>query len=304
MSNALHELQQRLAVVRDRVRGVARRHYTGFYFFGRPGTSKSYTVRTTLDDLNVAYEYHLGHLTPMGLFDLLAEQRDRVIVLDDVSEVLSNKLALQLLLAALGTQPGATGARIVKYRRQGREETVHFTGGIILISNLELHPSPLIDALKSRVHYLRYEPSEEQSTALIREIASRGRAKPKMSPDECHEVAEFLIFESQRLGCRLDIRLLVDKALPDFVQYRNHNTETHWKDLVLATLEAQVLSLQFTRGPSATRRMVKDKEQQIVRAIVSAYGTKTERIAAWQEQTQKSERAFYRRLKELGSVTH
>ena len=71
MTDSLQELQRRLAVVRDRVRGVARRHYTGFYLFGRAGTAKTYTVRTTLDELNIPYEYHAGHLTPMGLFDSL-----------------------------------------------------------------------------------------------------------------------------------------------------------------------------------------------------------------------------------------
>ena len=84
MQDPLTELQQRQAVIRDRVRGVARRHYAGFYLHGRPGTSKTHTVKTTLDDLDIPYEYHLGHLTPMGLFDLLAQQHDRILVLDDV----------------------------------------------------------------------------------------------------------------------------------------------------------------------------------------------------------------------------
>ena len=299
MADPLTELDQRQAVIRDRVRGVARRHYAAFYLFGRPGTSKTYTVRTTLDDLKIPYEYHLGHLTPMGLFDLLAQYHDRIIVLDDVSELLTNRIALQLLLAALGNQPDATGVRIVKYRRQGRDETVQFSGGIILISNLELHSAPLLEALKSRLHYLRHDPTDEQVAALMQEIASQGRTKPKMSPAECLEVAEFLIAESQRLGCRLDIRLLVDKAFPDFAQYRNRNTETHWKDLVLATLEEQVLAMKYTRGPSAARKTVKADEHQIVRDILAACATKTERIAAWYEQTRKSERAFYRRLKEI-----
>jgi hypothetical protein len=236
----------------------------------------------------------------MGLFDLLSEHHNRVLVLDDVSEILANRIALQILLAALGNQPHPTGMRIVKYRRQGREGTVRFTGGIILISNLELHATPLIEALKSRVHYLRYDPTDEQIAALMREIASRGRSKPKLSPPECTEVADFLIAESQRLGCRLDIRLLVDKAFPDFAQYRNRNTETHWKDLVLAMLEEQVLSLKYTRGPQAMRQAVKANEHQIVRDILAAYSTRSDRINAWQEQTQKSERAFYRRLKEIG----
>ena len=299
MSDPLTDLKQRLAVVRDRVRGVARRHYAGFYLFGHPGTSKTYTVKTTLNELNIPYTYHLGHLTPIGLFDLLAEHYDRILVLDDVSELLTNRIALQILLAALGTQPDATGVRLVKYRRQGRDETVRFTGGIILISNLELHSAPLLDALKSRLHYLRHDPTDEQIAALMLEIASRGRDKPKLSPKECLEVAEFVIAESRRLGCRLDIRLLVDKAFPDFAQYRNHNTETHWKDLVLATLEEQVLELKYTRGRSAARKTVKADEHQIVRDILAACSTKTERIAAWQEQTRKSERAFYRRLKDI-----
>ena len=102
MAGPLRELQQRLAVVRNRVRGVARRHYAGFYLFGRPGTSKTYTVRTTLDDLEVPYEYHLGHLTPMGLSTCWPSSTDRTLVLDDVSELLTNRIALRILLAALG----------------------------------------------------------------------------------------------------------------------------------------------------------------------------------------------------------
>src|SRR5689334_10322255 len=69
---ALQKLNRRLAVIRDRVRGVAFRHHPGFYLFGRPGTSKTFTVRTTLSGLGIPYHYHDGHLTPMGLFDLLA----------------------------------------------------------------------------------------------------------------------------------------------------------------------------------------------------------------------------------------
>ena len=40
-----------------------------------------------------------------------------------------------------------------------------------------------------------------------------------------------------------------------------------------------------------------------VRDMIAACSTKVERMAAWQEQTQKSERAFFRRLKEVGCLT-
>jgi hypothetical protein len=223
---ALAELQHRLQVVRDRVRGVAHRQHSGFYLFGRPGTSKTFTVLSTLKETGVTYCKASGHLTPMGLFELLAEHNEEVIVLDDVAHLLTHSTSVQLLLAALENRTNVAGGRVVSYKRQGREVKVNFRGGIIFISNLELHSRPLLEALKSRVHYLRHDPTEEQVAALMRHIASQGWSTDhaQLSADECFEVTEFLIAESKRLKCRLDIRHLVEKALPDFIQHRQGHT--------------------------------------------------------------------------------
>lgn len=304
-ATALQELHRRLAVIRDRVRGVALHLHTGFYLCGRPGSSKTYTVLETLAQLGVPYHYHVGHLTPMGLFELLGEHRDQIIVLDDVSAIFEQRVALQILLAALSQQPDNSGARIIQYRRQGRVETVRFSGGIICISNLELHPAPLLQALKSRVHYLKYDPSNEQIAALMLAIAAQGwrAAGQWMNPAECKEVAEFLIVESRRLGCRLDLRLLVDKAFPDYLQHRGGDTEVHWKDLVIATLEEQLVELRHTHEACpGSRQGQKEHEQQVVQTLLAEYPTLQARLVAWQERTGKSTRAFYRRLGELGLV--
>ncbi len=183
---ALDDLHSCLSVVRDRVRGVALGHHTGFYLFGRPGTGKTYNIRRTLEQDGVKYYYHHGHLTPMGLFELLEEHPDCIIVLDDVAEILNQRIAVQILLAALGSQPGETGVRIVKYHRQRLDATVRFTGGIILISNLELRAAPLLNALKSRIHYLKYNPGDVQISALMRDIASHGwpAGSDKITPTE------------------------------------------------------------------------------------------------------------------------
>ena len=294
----LAELNRRLAVVRDRVRGVAYGHHNGFYLFGRPGTAKTHTVQRTLDEEDCTYFYHNGHLTPMGLFELLDEQHDRVIVLDDVSEIFGQRKALQILLAALGNQPDGSGARIIKYRRQGSEETIRFTGGIILISNLKLHASPLLEALKSRVHYLQYNPTDEHIAALMLDIASSGWKT--LSPVECRQIADFLIAQPRELRVRLDLRLLVDKAFPDYLQWKNGKSETHWKDLVRTTLEEQLVPLEYTTQAHRTRRERKEEEHAIVRAIIDQHPTREEQVRAWREQTGKSQRAFYRRLAEMG----
>lgn len=130
---ALAELNERLALVRDRVRGVAKQGQAGFYLYGRAGTSKTYTVRTTLEELGVKYQYQNGHITPIGLFETLEEHPDGIIVLDDVSEIFKQPTAKSILLAALGSQPN--GVREIRYKRQGVTAKVRFSGGVIAISN-------------------------------------------------------------------------------------------------------------------------------------------------------------------------
>jgi hypothetical protein len=296
----LAELEDRLRVIRDRVRGVALGHHNGFYLFGRAGTSKTYTVKTTLEEIGKQYAYHSGHLTDIGLFELLEENHDRVIVLDDVSAIFKQKIGLQLMLAALGNQPSDRGTRIVKYKRKGADWTIRFTGGIIAVSNLELHTEPVLAALKSRVHYLKYDPSDEQMEAMILDVASKGwtAGQLTMTPFECREVAKFLVAESRHLSIRLDMRNLVDKAYPDYLQHRSNQTDTHWKDLVRSSLEEQLIALQHSPEKD-TREGTKMKEQILVRTLMTDCQEREDRIQRWHKLTGKSERAFYRRLQEL-----
>jgi hypothetical protein len=93
--------------------------------------------------------------------------------------------------------------------------------------------------------------------------------------------------------------VLVDKAFPDYLQYRNGDAETHWKDLIRTTLEEHLLDLHHTPVKPRSRQDQKALEQQIVREIVSTYTKAEERIAAWFERTRKSPRAYYRRLQEI-----
>lgn len=276
--------------------------HNGFYVYGRAGTSKTHTVRTTLESIGTKYEYHSGHLTPIGLFELLETHHDRVIVLDDVSSIFKDKVALQILLAALGTQAAGSACRVIKYKRKASDQRIRFTGGIIAISNLELHGDGVLTALKSRVNYLKYDPTDEQMEAMIREVAAKGWTGKgeAMQSQECLQVADFLIAESHRLNIRLDMRNLVDKGYPDFLQHRNGHSETHWKDLIRTTLEEQLVDLQHTAAESGTREETKRKEQMIAKTLAAEYPDRASRVAKWIELTGKTQRAMYRRLVEVG----
>lgn len=293
----LYELERRLTVVRDRIRGVATRQHTGFYLYGRPGTSKTYTVRTTLEAEDISYAYQNGHLTPKGLFETIQANNDRVIVLDDVSTIFRNERARNILLAALGNQPGDTGVRLVTYRTSCCLEKVRFTGGIIAVSNLELHGNEVMEALKSRIHCLNYNPSDEQIIALLRYISEQGRSG--LSPEECSEVCEYLLEECEERNVRPDVRLLVDKALKDFLLFKHGDAETHWRDLITTTLEEQLTALRHERQARRSRCEQMAHERQVAQEISAEYDTREERARAWAERTGKSEDAFYRRMREL-----
>ena len=290
----LAELEQRLKLTRDRVRGVASKQHTGFYLHGRPGTSKTYTVRNTLEEMGVRYGYVSGHITEMGLFETLSDYHDSVIILDDVSQLFRQKIGMQFLLAALGNQDGKP--RIISYRMKGQLSSIKFTGGIIAISNLELNDANgTVAALKSRVNHLQYDPSDLQLEALMIEICKSGWKT--MTPDECSNVAQFLIAESKARSVRLDMRNLVDKAYPDYLQWSTGMSEAHWKDLIRSTLHERLIGLMHT-PEIESRASIAKREWILARSIDKNLPDRASKTAHWIEKTGKSEAQYYRRLRE------
>jgi hypothetical protein len=300
----LAELHQRQAIVRDYVRGVARQYDTGLYLFGRPGTAKTHTVRAVLEkEIQEIYTYQRGHLTPLGLFELIADQANEVIVLDDLGAVLKSDVALQILLSALEHPTSRDRSRVVKYRRQGSEARAVFRGGIVCISNKELHDDELLGTFKSRVHTLNYNPTDAQLGALMLEIADRGwpvgSANPEINPETARTVAQYLISEMLRLSSPFDLRLLLNKAFPDYQQWKDGEAESDWRDLITASIEENLVAVRHTEESPLSRGERKEEEQAIVQEILHDHQSRDDRVRAWIKRTGKSERAFYRRLAEM-----
>jgi hypothetical protein len=303
-SGLLAELHRRQAIVRDYVRGVARQYATGLYLFGRPGTAKTHTVRAVLEqEVREIFTYQRGHITPMGLFELIASHADDVIVLDDLGAVLKSDVAVQILLSALEHPTSRDRSRVVKYRRQGREERAVFRGGIVCISNRELHDDELLGAFKSRVHTLNYDPTDAQLGALMLDLADRGwpcgSVNPEIGPDAARTVAHYLIGEMLRLSCPFDLRLLVNKAFPDYQQWKDGEAESDWRDLITASIEEHLVAVRHAEESPVSREQRKSEEHSILQEIIRDNASRDERVRAWIERTGKSEPAFYRRLAEM-----
>jgi hypothetical protein len=298
MATPLEELHKQQSIIKDRIRSVVHREGNGVYLHGRPGSSKTRLVRTTLETLAAPYAYSLGHVTPIGLFELISTHRDQIILLDDVSSLFKQPVALQLLLAALGNPHDDSRTRVVRYKTAKGDISVPFTGGIIAISNLPLsgHNPEVVAALNDRVYVVSYEPTDEQICAHIMDIAEKG---PRgVSPEKAKMVANFVLKESRKLEMRPSLRTFVDKAIPDFRLWENKQCETHWKDLVLSSLKQEiVLPQREQRDLSRAER--NDTERRIALGIYREHDNRTDRLTEWKSQTGKSQAAFYRRIEEL-----
>lgn len=228
----LQNFERKLQLIRDRVASVAHNYQTGCYVVGRPGTSKTFTIKEELDRLEVANIYKNARLTPWGLWDFMAHHPEHVIVLDDITSLYKSQQAMEIFLAALDGKPGEE--RQVPYKSKDKDESFAFTGAVIAISNVPLRSDPLARALGSRIVVLEHEPSDEEVAAFIRQLTLKGYED--LTVDDCMEVGEFVIAETRANDQRLDLRHLT-KAFQDFRQHKHGRSRTSWRDLVRTSLK-------------------------------------------------------------------
>jgi hypothetical protein len=297
-ANALTTLNNKHALIRDRIRAVSSGQFNGLYLFGRPGTSKTFLVRTLLKQLNQRYAYSNGHLTPVGLFDLIGENPQSVIVLDDVTTIFEKPLALQIFLAALGNSHDGSRVRTVRYKTANGDQVIHFTGSVIAISNLPLngHSNNVMQALQDRIHVVGYEPTDEEIEAQIYSIAGTGPRN--VNALEAIGVADYLLEKCREFGVRPSLRLFLDKAIPDYSLWYGQNSELHWHDLV----QSGIRQLAIEPGHQLrdmTRQDQVTAERKLVAYLCDVYCSPEVRLEEWTRRTGKSKSAFYRRKKEV-----
>jgi hypothetical protein len=228
----IQTFEAKLQLIRDRVSSVIHGYHTGAYLVGRPGTSKTYTVCQQLKNSVVPNMYKNARMTPMGLFEFIANHPEHVIVLDDIPSLFKSDLAMQILMSALDGKPGTT--RYVSYKSKDVDHTVPFTGSIIAISNLPLRTDPMARAIGSRVVTLEHEPTDVEIAAYIRLLAAKGF--DGLTVEECFQVSDFVISETRENDLRLDLRHY-NKALRDFRQHKDGHAKTSWRDLVRTSLK-------------------------------------------------------------------
>ena len=294
----LEELNRRLDVIRTLVISAANGYRNGFGLHGPPGVGKTYTVQETLRQIGRTWEEAPKGLTPQGLLEFFEQYGAGIMLFDDVAELFEKDRAKKYMMAAFGTRPDYTEARLVPYSRQGRHMKVTVTGCCIILTNEARFPA----GFASRITTLEHAPTQEQIAALLRDIAGRGvkREKWELCGRECTEVAEFLIPEAATLGLPLDLRDLVEKSLPDYALCKAGLSRVDWRDMVRAHLTGKVGELQHPRPEPESRASRLEKEREGVREILRLFpGSRAQQLGAWRAMTGEADRKFDRRKAEV-----
>jgi hypothetical protein len=144
-------INQRFGFVTDMVNMVAQGQQASVVICGPGGLGKSHTVVQALkqrgfQDITLAdegavksrksYTVVKGYSTAKGLFRLLWENRDGVLVFDDCDSVLKDPVSLSLLKSALDSY----SRRVITWRADFKDDEIPnsflFTGRVVFISNM------------------------------------------------------------------------------------------------------------------------------------------------------------------------
>lgn len=197
----------------------------GLYIESRGGLGKSASVHMAISELGLDetdYAYITGHLTKTELYKKLYDNRDKVVILDDISTI-NNKGIIALLKTATW---GVAGKRFVQYNSPTNTLkeyplTFEFSGGIMLLANeFRNTTTPDNEALMSRLHKYELQVSKQELAKMLYIKAEKDRV---LQPRQAKELVDEIIKrEDELLG--VDLRTL-DKAYEIYAYAKKKNKD-------------------------------------------------------------------------------
>jgi len=243
----------------------------GLIITGNRGIGKTFNTISYLEKKRIKYVKVNGHVTPLQLYKLLYENREGVIVLDDVVNLFENDTIANILLGALnydGVVKWITRSDILE-RELVPNEFV-FKGKLIVIVN-ELYPSKEVHrALIDRCHVITLNFSRKEIIEMLYLLAKKLRVGKRY--------VDWLVEN------KLDLSLRDIVTLKDVVKTVKAEWKTYAELLILNELEQE-----------------KDEIDRIILDIFAKHSTESnnQKAKLFCELTGMSRATFYNRLKRL-----
>ena len=202
-------INERFGFVSDMVTMLANGAQASVVVTGPGGLGKSFTVNqsliangfkdiSTLEALEVgsviktnkAFRVIKGYSTPKGLYRLLFENKDGVIVFDDCDSVLKDPVSLNLLKGALDSY----SKRIISWRADIRDEDLptsfEFKGRVVFISNLA--SSQIDQAIITRSMAVDLSMTNQQKIERMRHLLSTNEFMPEYAKNVKQEAMDLI----------------------------------------------------------------------------------------------------------------
>ena len=235
---------------------------------GGGGTGKTFMAINIIKKEKSDFVYQNTYTTPLELYKYLYDNRDKIIVLDDV-EGLDNDKSIAILKSALWE---TDGKRIVTMNTSDKvlqdvPKIFNFEGRIIILSNKLDLKNEHFSALISRSNYYELNFTYKEKLRIMKEIAKKSY---KTTTQELRNKALDLIINNTDVSTEeLNFRTLIKTY--DLLLYDKNKAET----LLKSTLKV-------------------NEEIKLVMELMKSDKTIMEQISEFISKTGKSRITFYR----------
>jgi len=189
---------------------------------GEGGLGKSYTVMQAMKDAGLrdvssleegtvvapgtAFCVVKGFSTAKGLYRTLYENRNSIIVLDDIDSILKDADAVNLLKGALDSYDKRVISWNTNATDDGLPRRFEFTGGVVFISNMKLEK--IDQAIRSRSMVVDLTMTMDEKIERMTTIMSDTAFMPEVSM-ACKKDAIALIDQYKAAASEISMRTLI-----------------------------------------------------------------------------------------------
>ncbi len=220
---------------------------------GPAGWGKTTTVDKALELAGVD-GVHLGaYSTPLNLYNFLAENSDRLIVIDDCAGLFNDQSSMAILKAS--TWPSKANKRIVKWGSTSNKATTpefEFHGQFVIVCN-SFPSTPDGEAIRSRGYARRFDITLTEAKTLLHQAAKDRKWFPKTKIAE--SVSAFLI---ERLN-ENTLPKISYRTLKNGYRLAEYQPKS-WEDLLAPMLPAESIDPEkLVRELSRQKLQVKEQ---------------------------------------------
>lgn len=223
MKDIEKEVNQRFKNLRTITALVASKQSPSMIVAGKGGLGKTYNIKQTIKSMGIKkneYKEMVGYTTARGLYEVLYDNKDSLILIDDCDEALENSTSISLLKAALDSYDIRTitwNAKITKNSKYPK--SFDFTGSVIFITNLNV--KDIDQAILSRSMVVDLEMTNEEKIVRIESILKF------LNPEFSMEVKQDALNYLKENGKTFDVNL---RTL-GLVSKLRHNYPYNWQRL-------------------------------------------------------------------------